>query len=208
VPLERLESLAVAQRLDVDAGRWAVDLVGRALALRTKTRYFPVGIHVGVEHEKDTGGQRVTGPSIALQLPIFDTGQASIARLNAEYQRAQRQLEAVAVDARSEVREARDAMIAARDLAAYYRTVLLPQRVQILDQTQRHYNMMLKSAYDLLLARQAEVAAERAYVEAWKDYWIARTELERAVGGRLPGASSPAKGEDAEQTRSEGGNAR
>jgi len=188
VPFDRLESLAVSQRLDLDAARWGVDLVGRALALKNKTRYFPIGVQVGIQREQGTDGQRVIGPSLELQLPIFDTGKAQVARLQAEYERAQRQLEGLAVNARSEVREARDSMIAARDLAAYYRAVLLPQRVAILDQTQRHYNMMLKGAYDLLLAKQAETQTERAYVEAWRDYWIARTELERAVGGRLPSA--------------------
>jgi len=43
----------------------------------------------------------------------------------------------------------------------------------------------LKGAYDLLFAKQNEIAAERSYIEAWRDYWIARTELERAVGGDL-----------------------
>jgi cobalt-zinc-cadmium efflux system outer membrane protein len=191
VPFERLESLAVRQRLDLDAARWGVDLVGRALALKKKTRYFPIGVQVGIQREKGTDGQRVTGPSLELQLPIFDTGRAQVARLEAEYLRAQRQLEALAVNVRSEVREARDSMIAARDLAGYYGTVLLPQRFAILEQTQRHYNMMFKGAYDLLLAKQAEAQSERAYIEAWRDYWIARTELERALGGRpvAPGAA-------------------
>lgn len=189
VPLEHLEPLAIEQRLDVGAARWGVDLVGRALALKKGTRYFPVGINVGVRTEREpekAPSVRTTGPSLALQLPIFDTGRASIARLEAHYQQSQRMLEALAINARSEVREARDLVVAWRDMAAYYRGVLLPQRVQILDLTLRHYNMMLKGAYDLLLAKQSEVATERAYVEAWRDYWIARTELERAVGGRLP----------------------
>jgi cobalt-zinc-cadmium efflux system outer membrane protein len=185
-PLEHLESLAVAQRLDLEAGRWAVDTVGRALALRKKTRFFPIGIQVGVQHEKDTDRQRVTGPSLEVQLPIFDTGKASVARLQAEYQRAQRQLEALAVNARSEVREARDALIAARDLQQFYAKSLLPGRVRILDQESRHYNMMLKGVYDILLAKQAELATERAYLGAWRDYWLARTELERALGSALP----------------------
>jgi cobalt-zinc-cadmium efflux system outer membrane protein len=197
-PLEGLESLAIEQRLDVEAAGWGVDLVGRALALRKGTRYFPVGIHLGVwtEREPDPDHVRVTGPVLALQLPIFDTGKASIARLEAEHLRSQRLLEALAVDARSEVREARDLMIAARDLAEYHRDVLLPRRVQILDLTLRHYNMMLKGAYDLLLAKQNEVETERAYIDVWRDYWIARTELERAVGGRLPDAASGSAGKE------------
>lgn len=188
VPVEGLESLAMTQRLDVAAARWAVDVVGRALALKRGTRYFPVGIDVGVQGERDTDGRRVIGPSLSLELPVFDTGKASIARLEAQHRQAQRQLEALAIDARSEVREVRDGMLAARDLALYYRGVILPERTQILDQTLRQHNAMLKGVYDLLLAKQAEVSTERAYVEAWRDYWVARVQLERAIGGRLPSA--------------------
>lgn len=197
IPIERLESMAIERRLDVEAARWGADLVGRALALKKGTRYFPVGVNVGVrterEPEKAPTDVRVIGPSLALQLPIFDTGRASIARLEAQYLQSQRLLEALAINARSEVRQARDLMLAARDLADYYRRVLLPERVQILDLTLRHYNMMLRGAYDLLLAKQNEVAAERTYIEAWRDYWIAHTELERAVGGKLPGPTPPAR---------------
>ena len=192
IPLDGLESLAISQRLDVAAARWGVDVVGRALALKRGTRYLPVGIKVGVQTEKDSGGQRVTGPSVALQLPIFDTGRASIARLEAQHRQAQRQLEALAINVRSEVREARDLLLATRDVARYYGSVLLPERVEILDLTLKSHNMMLKGTYDLLLAKQSEVATERSYVEAWRDYWIARTRLERAVGGRLDAGVAPA----------------
>lgn len=205
---ERLESFAITNRLDIEAARWGVETVGRALALKKKTRYFPVGIEVGVQHEKDTAGPRVTGPSLGLKLPIFDTGKASIARLKAEYERAQRQLEGLVINTRSEVREARDAMLAAREVKERYETVLLPQRVRILEETMLHYNMMLKGAYDLLLAKQAEVEAERGHVEAWRDYWIARTELERAVGGRLPGAEREPGGNEAPTRQPQGGSVR
>ncbi len=204
VSTERLESLAVANRLDIEAARWGVETVGRALALKQKTRYFPVGIGVGVQHEKDTDGQRVTGPSLGLQLPIFDTGKASIARLKAEYERAQRQLEGLAINTRSEVREARDAMLAAREVKERYETVVLPQRVRILEETTLHYNMMLKGVYDLLLAKQAEVMAERGYVDAWRDYWLARTELERALGGRLPTGGEPPASKETAQKQPQG----
>jgi outer membrane protein, heavy metal efflux system len=189
IPLSGLESLAISQRLDVAAARWGVDIVGRALALKRGTRYFPLGINVGVQGERDTAGQLVTGPSLSLQLPVFDTGRASIARLEAQHRQAQRQLEALAINARSEVRQARALVLATRDLAHYYARVLLPERGRILDLTLQGYNMMLKGTYELLLAKQAEVQTERASIQAWRDYWVARTELERAVGGRLhPGA--------------------
>jgi cobalt-zinc-cadmium efflux system outer membrane protein len=196
IPLGGLESLAVARRQDLQAARWGVDLVGRALALKRRTRWFPIGVEVGIDTEKDVTGERVTGPSLSLRLPIFDTGKASLARLEAEHRRAQRQLEALAINARSEVREARDRMLSARELAAYFGQVDLPQRIRILELTVRQYNAMFKGAYDVLLAKQAQVEAEKAYLAAWRDYWIARAHLEKALGGTLPGgpAGAPAAG--------------
>jgi cobalt-zinc-cadmium efflux system outer membrane protein len=185
VPLPGLERIAVTRRQDLRAARWGVDQVGRALALRKKTRFFPVGLQFGLNTEKEVTGERVTGPELRLQLPLFDTGKASVARLEAEHRRAQRQLEALAVEARSQVREQHGRMQAARALARYHREEVLPQRRRILELTVQHYNAMFKGAYDLLLAKQSEVAAERAALDAWRDYWIARARLERAVGGPL-----------------------
>ncbi len=183
--LQNLESRAIAQRLDLQAARMRVDLIGQSLALRTKTRYAPAGIRIGVDTEREPDGQRVTGPILDLELPIFNQGQGEIAKLTAQYRQAQRELEALAVNVRSEVREARDQLIAARDLTSYIGKRLLPTQQKALNLTLEQYNFMLKGAYDLLLAKQNEVAAERSYIEAWRDYWIARAELERAVGGSL-----------------------
>jgi cobalt-zinc-cadmium efflux system outer membrane protein len=47
---------------------------------------------------------------------------------------------------------------------------------------------MLLGVFQLLLAKQAEVEAYRQYIESVRDYWIARAELERAVGTTLKSA--------------------
>jgi outer membrane protein, heavy metal efflux system len=183
-----MEETAMRQRQDVAVARYGVDLVGRALATRRKTRFFPAGLHAGVSTERDAdGGPRVTGPQIALQLPLFDTGKASVRRLEAEHRRAQRLLEAAAIAARSDVRQARDRVVASRRLTESYRGTILPQRQKILALTLQRYNAMFAGAYELLLARRNEVDAERLYVEAWRDYWIARAQLEAALGGAVPG---------------------
>jgi outer membrane protein, heavy metal efflux system len=185
--LDGLEERALRERLDVQAARFSVDLVGRALSLKKKTRFFPAGIEVGINREKESDGVRLRGPQLAIQLPIFDTGAASIARLEAEHRRTRRQLEQLALETRAEVRLAREQTLAARELMVAYRDELLPRRTVILDQTLLHYNMMLKGVYDLLLARREQVVTERAYIDAWRDYWIARARLERALGGPLAG---------------------
>lgn len=179
------ETIALERRLDLAASRLGINVLRRALSLKKKTRFFPLGIEFGVAHEREPENIRVTGPTLQIGLPIFDVGRASVARLESQIRQSERQLEALTTSVRADVREAAAWLLSSRELAQYYRETLLPQRVRILDLTQRQYNMMLKGTYDLLMAKQNEVSTERAYVEAWRDYWLARTQLERAVGGTL-----------------------
>jgi outer membrane protein, heavy metal efflux system len=78
-------------------------------------------------------------------------------------------------------------MLSARATVEHYNQTLMPQRQKILRQTLLQYNAMQVSTYVVLQAKQNEQVAERGYVEALRDYWIARAELERVVGGRLGG---------------------
>ena len=182
-PTEHLESLAIAQRLDLAAAKAELGAIVQKLGL-TKTYRYVGAIEFGVGSERETDRQWEIGPTLRLELPIFNQGQGRIAKLKAQLRQAERRLEATAIDIRSEVREARDRAFAKKDLAAYYRDELVPERKRVLDLTLTGYNAMLKGPYDLLLARQSELAAERGYIEALRDYWIARADIERAVGGR------------------------
>lgn len=188
ISIEHLESLAMRQRLDLAATRAQLVTLSQALAVTEGYRYF-ASAEVGIDTEREADRQRVTGPTLSLQLPIFDQGQAQIAKIQAQFRQFQRRFEAMAIDARSEVREARDRLAAQRRMAEYYKD-LLPKRVRIVNLTLQQYNGMLKGPYDLLLAKQSEVATEQAYINAWRDYWIVRAELERAVGGRLPSTTA------------------
>ena len=194
LPLENVEATAVNRRLDLAAARGEVMAISSALSLSRHYRYLP-GVTIGANAERDLDGSWVAGPTLSLEVPLFDQGQAGLAKLAAEYRRAQRNFEALAVNIRSEVRAARDALIATRDAADYHAKVLLPQRQSILHNTLLHYNAMMKSGYELLLAKEREQQAEQSAIEALRDYWIARAELERAVGGSLigemPSAPSP-----------------
>jgi cobalt-zinc-cadmium efflux system outer membrane protein len=86
-------------------------------------------------------------------------------------------------------------MESARRRAKQYPKVLLPLRRQIIEQTLREYNAMLAGVYQLLQAKRDEIEAGESYVETLTEYWVARAELERAVGGDLRlagGAHAPA----------------
>jgi cobalt-zinc-cadmium efflux system outer membrane protein len=140
---------------------------------------------VGLEGTRLVDGSYSFGPNASIEVPLFDQRQALVARLEALEGQSEARLQARAVEARSEVRTARGAMVSARRVADRYRTVVVPLRERIVALAQQRYDAMLLGAYELLLAKDSEVNAYRDYIDAVRDYWVARSDLERAVGGRL-----------------------
>jgi cobalt-zinc-cadmium efflux system outer membrane protein len=190
--LPELETVAAGQRLDLAAAKAQTGWVQMAFDLKRETRLLPGSVSLGVDTERNPDGNRVTGPQLNLGLPIFDQGQADLARLSAELRRAQDGYEALRAEIDSEVRAAHAALLASRAAADYYDKTLLPLRTTVLHETLLNYNAMQKNNYELLAAKEAELTAERQGIEAIRDYWIARIQLERALGGRLqPPSASP-----------------
>jgi cobalt-zinc-cadmium efflux system outer membrane protein len=189
-----LETLAVANRLDLAAAR--ADLAGlvRALGLEKSFRFIGV-LDFGVASSHDSDSPASTGPSVRLELPLFNQGQPRIARAEAQLRMAQSKFEQLAIGIRSDVRELRDRLLSKRDMALFYRDDLLPTRRRILALTLLNYNAMLSGAFELFAAKREELEAEKTWIEARRDYWITRAELERAVGGDLdakPDSAPPA----------------
>ena len=63
-------------------------------------------LEVGYLSNSETGEPRQRGYEIELELPLFDFGGARVARAEATYMQAVHRTAEVAVNARSEVREA------------------------------------------------------------------------------------------------------
>jgi cobalt-zinc-cadmium efflux system outer membrane protein len=186
-----LEVLAITQRLDLAAAGEEVVVQARALGITVQTRFF-TDVDAGVEAERETDGQWRIGPTISAPLPIFDQGQAAIAKGTAQLRQSKERYLALAVAIGSQVRAARTRLFNARAKALFYRDQLLPLQQQLLAETQRHYNGMFVGVFQLLQAKRDQTDAAREYIEACRDYWIARAELERAMGGRLPTGAAAA----------------
>ena len=52
---------------------------------------------------------------------------------------------------------------------------------------------MLIGIFELLMTKQQEYNAYQGYLEVVRDYWLARTELTRAVGNTLPSSVNVGK---------------
>jgi len=103
----------------------------------------------GVESERETDSQTRTGPRFAVELPIFNQGQARIARGEAALRQAYDKFEALAIDVRSQIRELRDELANKRETARFYQDELLPGQRRILNESLMNYNAMEIGNFEL-----------------------------------------------------------
>jgi cobalt-zinc-cadmium efflux system outer membrane protein len=184
---EQLEQAALKQRLDLRAVERRIRNAQHALG--GAKRFGGVDeVELGGGAEREEGDWSF-GPNLVIPLPFFNQGQARIAAARAELRRSRAQRDALVLQTRAEVRTAAAQLAAAQSRVIRLRDVILPLRRRIVDETQLQYNAMDVGIFDLLRAKQDEVAAQAQHVTALRDYWTARAQLERAAGGRLPGAA-------------------
>jgi len=181
-----LESRAVEQRLDLVALRYEALSQAQSLGF-SRVQVVAQQFEIGGRYVHEIQAEHSTGPIIKIPIPLFNFGQGVKARTEAKVRQLQHRYLGLAVQIRSDVRSARDRMLNARTMVDYSRSTVLPLRHRIVEESQLQYNAMQISLFDLLRAKQEEINAARQSVEAQRDYWIARAELERAVGGPLNG---------------------
>ncbi|HKZ08273.1 MAG TPA: TolC family protein [Methylomirabilota bacterium] len=191
-----VERSAVDRSLDLLHARQRIVSAGQQLGYSRASALTP-DLDSGVEAEKDGGEAWKLGPAISIPLPIFDQGQARIARGATELRRAQQEYYALAVRIRSTARAVQDRLDGARDRAMFYKDILLPLRERIVNEAQLQYNAMQIGIFPLLRAREDQIETAAAYVEALREYWLAATDQAAIASGRLPGqaGSRAARGE-------------
>ncbi len=199
------EMAALATRLDLAADRVDAALMRQACELKRRTRLLPLGVKLGVESEKESSGQRLTGPTVQLGVPLFDQGQAELLRLETALAQAEDRVAARETDIRAEVRGAAALVGASRRLAFTRRGDCLAQARRLWAESNRNVGT---GPLALRWARRELVTAERQEIEARRDYWLARVSLARAIGGnpgmaaaRTRPATGAAAGADAGRLR-------
>jgi cobalt-zinc-cadmium efflux system outer membrane protein len=188
-----LERVALNRSVDLLNARQRLVSAGEQLGLNKATALIPES-HMGALGERTDGAWEV-GPVLEFPIPLFDQGQARTGRAAAELRRAQQEYYALAIRIRSMSRAGRDRMEGARDRALYYRDIMLPLHERIVNEAQLQYNAMQLGPIQLLRAREQQIETGAAYVEALRDYWLARAELAQLLSGRLPGGEGARAGE-------------
>ncbi len=182
---ENLISIAREKNLQLLAARQQL-LVMQASYKSTRGWRWLGGSGVGYEREKDADGTRLNGPSLSLELPIFNQGQAKLSRAQAMLVDAQARLREAQLSIENTIRANANAVQAHAEAVGIFRNSLIPQRETVLARSQQEQNFMLIGVFELIQAKAKEYDAYQGYLEAVRDYWQARVELTRSVGERLP----------------------
>ena len=186
---QNAEQTAMDKRLDVQMAKRAAEATAKSLHLTNATRMVNV-LDVAYKNKSESGAPRANGYEIELELPLFDFGSTRAARAQATYMQAVNRTAEVAVNARSEVREAYSAYRTAYDLAQHYRDEVVPLRKRISEENLLRYNGMLIGVFELLTDAREQVAGVTGYVQALRDFWVAETNLQTALTARSPAAGS------------------
>ncbi|MGH7873570.1 MAG: TolC family protein [Candidatus Binatia bacterium] len=200
-PLETkdIERLSLERSLDLVQARQRVIGAGEELGLTRWTTLLP-DFSVGPKGERNDGAWEV-GPQLEFSIPLFDQGQARGGRAAAELRRFQQEYYALAVRIRAQARALRDRLEGTGDRAMYYRDILLPLHERIVNEAQLQYNAMQLGPFQLLRAREQQIQAAVAYIEALRDYWLARGDLGQVLSGRLPSSGTAPARTTSGQTR-------
>jgi outer membrane protein TolC len=190
-----IERLALAQRLDVAAAKDSVAQTARSLGLTRSTRFVNV-FELGFARNTSNEAPRQSGWEISLELPLFDWGSARVARAEAVYMQALHRAAEVAINARSEVREAYGNYRTAYDIARHQRDEIVPLKKRIADEQLLRYNGMLIGVFELLADARVQISSVNGAIEALRDFWLAQAELDMALIGKasmaLPASAAPA----------------
>ena len=183
--LPNVEQTAMGQRLDVQAMRLGTESLARNLGLAKSTRFINV-LEIGrariLEGAKSDPYKK--GFEVSLEIPIFDWGTAKVAKAEALYMQSVNRLAESAINARSEVREAYQSYRVSYDIAKHYRDEVVPIRKRISDENLLRYNGMLIGVFDLLADARAQIASVNGYIDALRDFWLAKANLDMAMIGK------------------------
>ncbi|PKM25226.1 MAG: RND transporter [Gammaproteobacteria bacterium HGW-Gammaproteobacteria-13] len=180
--LPDVERVAMQQRLDIQAVRLDAERLASNLGLSKTTRFINV-LELGAVSNRSNEEPTQRGYEISVELPLFDWSGAKVAKAEAQYRQMLNRAAATAINARSQVREAYLGYQAAHDVARHYRDEVIPLRARIAEENLLQYNGMFISTFELLADARKQILAVDGYLQAQRDFWTAKADLDMALLG-------------------------
>ncbi len=187
---EDMSRRAAGNRLDLLSAREALRFAVVAQTHARRWRWLG-DTSIGIARETDGAigpvpAETLTGPSASIALPIFNQGRGTATRAQSAVAQLSANVRALELSIANEVPSRIATLDAAQKSVALYREQVLPTQKVIVEESQKQQNYMLIGTFELLAAKQHQVEGYEAYIDALRDYWLARIELVQATGGRFP----------------------
>jgi outer membrane protein TolC len=184
--LPSVEADAVGHRLDLQIARLDLVALAKTLDLTEASRFVTVFDLAGIDKRiRDPGNAPRTerGFDVQIQIPVFDGGEVRVRQAVETYNGAFNRLTEKAINVRSEARDAYRSYRSAFDIAMHYEREVLPLRKLINDEMQLRLNSMQVDVFALVTEARQRVAAQRAAIDARRDFFLAQSELQAAING-------------------------
>lgn len=176
---DELRRMALAERPDVIAARYLVDVAGRGAALAAAQRVRDVS--VGVAYQR-VGQDSSVGGTISLPLFLYNNGRAAIAQAEAQRHASEALLRQAELQATTDVEKAYQSYLSARRSLDLYGAQNLKQLERLRSVAALSYKEGASSLFELLDAQRTYNAALSAFNQARADYQLALWQLEQATG--------------------------
>ncbi len=180
-----LEKIALMNSLELSTARWELKKTVTSLNVAIPFGVFPdLALGATAEREADNG-EWGFGPAVSIPIPIFNQGQPMIASTEAIIRSTFERYAGTAVEVRSQVRRAQATLQARKDQVNFLNKIILPLKSKIVQESQLQYNAMQIGATSLLQAKKESLEAEISYIQTLENYWIAQTDLEQILSGKM-----------------------
>lgn len=188
VDLVGVEARSVAANLDLRENLAHLQAAAERAGLVRWTALFPEA-SLGVGALREPGDEWAVGPTLELELPVFDRGGPRVAAAAARVRELGHRHAQIAVEVRSVARLLRERLERLLVRERYVREELLPAHTQLLRETLQNYGAMQVGAFAVLDQKRQQLAAARERLDDLRDAWLARIDLDELLAGSVPTAA-------------------
>ena len=188
---QRADVREAASRIDVaearikraeDVGRFDVSLFGSVM--RMDMGFPQRGFAADGTLTRIRGGFRYVSVGATVTLPLFDRNQGAVAAARAERAGAAAAHEAARLSAEAELASARSRYEHTQRAVQVYSGRALALARQNLSVVSQSYELGRLTVFDVMSEQRRYLDVERAYTQALREAYEARTALDRALGAR------------------------
>lgn len=181
----RLEEQAREAELRLARAEAIPNVVGYVRYTHSATRFDQFGFNGAGQAVRIANQENLLTGGISIDLKTRNRNQGEIDAAMAREQASKYQTAALARTIEREVRAAASRYDASRKSVAIFDGNLLPQSEQNLNAIRAAYEIGELRVFDLISEQRRLVEIQRSYVDALKELYLSRAEVERVIGGPL-----------------------